>query len=358
MSNSNYCVIMAGGIGSRFWPLSKKECPKQFLDILGVGRTLLQQTYDRFIQLMPAEQILIVSNLEYRELIAEQLPDLPEENILLEPMRRNTAPCIDYANFRIQQKDPDANIVVAPSDHLIVKEAEFLNYVQEGFDFVEKNDALLTMGIVPSRPETGYGYIKALEASGEIRSVDRFVEKPDAETAQGYVSSGDYFWNSGIFIWKTSVILEAFREHMPELVEAFQPLLSKIPEEIAMNSGPVWTIKEEIFNSIESVSVDYGIMEKAGAVKVIPADFGWADLGSWKSIDDILSGDDENNRAPQSEKAIFVDSHNCSVFSEDARISVVGLADIVVVQAGDEILVINKDASQNVRRVVDMIREK
>ena len=349
-------VIMAGGAGTRLWPMSREEKPKQFLNLSGRG-SLLEETIMRLKPLNP-DSVVIATAKKYEDLSSAELDKAGiQGTILAEPRARNTAAAILYAAAYIKQRYEDAVMIVLPADHYIAMPDVFQGVLELGAREADKNN-LVTIGIKPSYPETGYGYIKALEASGEIRSFDRFVEKPDAETAQGYVSSGDYFWNSGIFIWKTSVILEAFREHMPELVEAFQPLLSKIPEEIAMNSGPVWTIKEEIFNSIESVSVDYGIMEKAGAVKVIPADFGWADLGSWKSIDDILSGDDENNRAPQSEKAIFVDSHNCSVFSEDARISVVGLADIVVVQAGDEILVINKDASQNVRRVVDMIREK
>ena len=198
---------MAGGIGSRYWTLSKTHCPKQFLDILGMGKTLLQQTFDRFSKVIPADQIFIVSNLEYKELIVEQLPEIPEENILLEPLRRNTAPCIDYANFRILQKNPDASIVVAPSDHLIVKEADFLRSVKQGLEFVSSNDALLTMGIVPSRPETGYGYIQSLqkklegyESSG-LRKVKTFTEKPDLKLARVFLERGDFYWKAGIFFW-------------------------------------------------------------------------------------------------------------------------------------------------------------
>jgi len=219
---------MAGGIGSRFWPLSKTQCPKQFLDILGMGRTLLQQTFDRFIQLIPARQIFIVSNLEYKQLIIDQLADIPEENILLEPLRRNTAPCIDYANFRIYQKNPDANIVVAPSDHLIVKEEEFLRHVKEGLEFVRANDALLTMGIVPSRPETGYGYIqsvqkkiKGYESTG-LRKVKTFTEKPDLKLARVFLDSGDFYWNAGIFFWSLKTIMRAFESFLPEIHTLFR----------------------------------------------------------------------------------------------------------------------------------------
>ena len=218
---------MAGGIGSRFWPLSKIKKPKQFLDILGTGRTLLQQTFDRFSQLMPADHLFIVSNLEYKELIMDQLPEVPEMNILLEPLRRNTAPCIDYANFRIQQIDPDANIVVAPSDHLIVKEEEFLKCVRDGLNFVTQNDALLTMGIVPSRPETGYGYIQSIQKmvpgyeSTGFRKVKTFTEKPDLEMAKVFLESGDFYWNAGIFFWSLKNIMTAFESYLPEIHSLF-----------------------------------------------------------------------------------------------------------------------------------------
>ena len=220
MDKNNFCVIMAGGIGSRFWPLSKTRRPKQFLDILGAGRTLLQQTFDRFSQLMPPEQIFIVSNLEYKKIIVEQLPEVPVENILLEPLRRNTAPCIDYANFRILRKNPEAKIVVAPSDHLILKEEEFLRSVKQGLDFVASNDALLTMGIVPSRPETGYGYIQSLkkEVSGYkstgLRKVKTFTEKPDLKLAKIFLNSGDFYWNAGIFFWSLKNIMHSFSQQI------------------------------------------------------------------------------------------------------------------------------------------------
>ena len=218
---------MAGGIGSRFWPLSKTERPKQFLDILGTGRTLLQQTYDRFHKIMPPDQIYIVSNLEYKELIISQLPDLPEENVLLEPLRRNTAPCIDYANFRILMKEPNARIVVAPSDHLILKEEEFLAYVKQALEFVTANDALLTMGIVPNRPETGYGYIQSIEKevkgyeSTSLRKVKTFTEKPDLQLAKVFLDSGDFYWNSGIFFWSLKTIMQSFANHLPEIHNHF-----------------------------------------------------------------------------------------------------------------------------------------
>ena len=295
MDNSNYCVIMAGGIGSRFWPLSKIKKPKQFLDILGTGKTLLQLTFDRFIQLMPADHIFIVSNLKYKELIMEQLPKMPEENILLEPLRRNTAPCIDYANFRILRKDPEAKIVVAPSDHLIVKEEEFLHCVKEGLDFVAKNDALLTMGIVPSRPETGYGYIQSkqkkipgYESSG-FRKVKTFTEKPDLEMAKVFLKSGEFYWNAGIFFWSLKNIMLSFETFLPEIHALFKE-----------GSELYGTDREEKFirttySNCRNISIDYGVMEKAENVFVLISDFGWSDLGTWGSLYDQLSKDENKN---------------------------------------------------------------
>jgi len=275
---------MAGGIGSRFWPLSKSQRPKQFIDILGMGRTLLQQTYDRFIQIMPSAHIFIVSNLEYKTLIVEQLPELPVENILLEPMRRNTAPCIDYANFRILQKNPDANIVVAPSDHLIVKEKEFLNNVKEGLDFVRDNNALLTMGIVPSRPETGYGYIQGIEKKVKgyektsLRKVKTFTEKPNLELAKVFLESGDFYWNAGIFCWSLHSIMEAFDEFLPEIHGLFKEGINEYG-----TSGEAVFI-EKTYSSCKNISIDYGIMEKAENVYVFVSDYGWSDLGTWGSL--------------------------------------------------------------------------
>ncbi|MCK4750063.1 MAG: mannose-1-phosphate guanylyltransferase, partial [Bacteroidales bacterium] len=293
--NNNYCVIMAGGIGSRFWPLSKTKRPKQFLDILGMGRTLLQQTFDRFNQIIPADQIFVVSNLEYKEIIAEQLSKIPEENILLEPSRRNTAPCIDYANFRILQKNPEANIVVAPSDHLIVKEKEFLQSVNQGLEFVESNDALLTMGIVTSRPETGYGYIQSVqkkiggyEKTG-LRKVKTFTEKPDLKMAKIFLNSGDFYWNAGIFFWSLKSIMQAFEVFLPEI-----HILFKEGEGVYGTSEEKDFIKKT-YSSCRNISIDYGIMEKAENVYVLISDFGWSDLGTWGSLYDQLDKDEKQN---------------------------------------------------------------
>ena len=332
---------MAGGIGSRFWPLSKTERPKQFLDILGMGKTLLQQTYDRFIQLMPAEQIFIVSNLEYKELIIEQLPDLPVDNILLEPLRRNTAPCIDYANFRIHQKNPDANIVVAPSDHLIVKEAEFLQYVQEGLNFVDQNNALLTMGIVPSRPETGYGYIQSIQEkvkdyeSTGLRKVKTFTEKPDLELAKVFMDSGDFYWNAGIFFWSLTSIMEAFDKHLPEIHSLF------LEGEGQYGTASEAQFIEKTYSSCRNVSIDYGVMEKAENVYVLISDFGWSDLGTWGSLYEQLDKDDRKNTVTGKNVFMHDSSGNIVNVQDDKLVVLHGLDDYIVVQNDNTILVCN-----------------
>jgi len=347
---------MAGGIGSRFWPLSKTERPKQFLDILGMGRTLLQQTYDRFIQLMPAEQIFIVSNLEYKELIIEQLPDLPVDNILLEPLRRNTAPCIDYANFRIHQKNPDANIVVAPSDHLIVKEAEFLQYVQEGLNFVDQNNALLTMGIVPSRPETGYGYIQSLQEkvkdyeSTGLRKVKTFTEKPDLELAKVFMDSGDFYWNAGIFFWSLTSIMEAFDKHLPEIHSLF------LEGEGQYGTASEAQFIEKTYSSCRNVSIDYGVMEKAENVYVLISDFGWSDLGTWGSLYEQLDKDDRKNTVTGKNVFMYDSSGNIVNVQDDKLVVLHGLDDYIVVQNDNIILVCRLEEEQKIKQFVNEIK--
>lgn len=347
---------MAGGIGSRFWPLSKTERPKQFLDILGMGRTLLQQTYDRFIQLMPAEQIFIVSNLEYKELIKEQLPDLPEENILLEPLRRNTAPCIDYANFRIHQKNPDANIVVAPSDHLIVKEAEFLQYVQEGLNFVDQNNALLTMGIVPSRPETGYGYIQSFQEkvkdyeSTGLRKVKTFTEKPDLELAKVFMDSGDFYWNAGIFFWSLTSIMEAFDKHLPEIHSLF------LEGEGQYGTASEPQFIEKTYSSCRNVSIDYGVMEKAENVYVLISDFGWSDLGTWGSLYEQLDKDERKNTVTGKYVFMHDSSGNIVNVQDDKLVVLHGLDDYIVVQNDNIILVCRLEEEQKIKQFVNEIK--
>jgi mannose-1-phosphate guanylyltransferase len=356
MDKKNYCVIMAGGIGSRFWPLSKIKRPKQFLDILGTGRTLLQQTFDRFHQLMPPDHVFIVSNLEYKELIQEQLPEVPEENILLEPLRRNTAPCIDYANFRIMRKDPDAKIVVAPSDHLIVKEEEFLRCVREGLQFVEDNDALLTMGIVPSRPETGYGYIQSVqkeiagyESSG-FRKVKTFTEKPNLEMARVFLESGDFYWNAGIFFWSLKNILQSFETFLPEIHNLFKEGVklygTKNEAEFIQNT----------YGNCRNISIDYGIMEKAENVYVLISDFGWSDLGTWGSLYDQMSKDGDNNSVTGKHVFMYDSTGNIVNVQDDKLVVLQGLEDYIVVQNDNIILVCRKQDEQKIKQFVNEIR--
>jgi len=292
--NETYCIIMAGGIGSRFWPLSKTTRPKQFIDILGTGETLIQQTYRRLSKICPKEHFLVVTNLDYREMVLGQLPELNEEQILCEPLRRNTAPCIAYACHKIMRNNPEANILVAPSDHLITHEDEFLAQLKNGLAFVEKNNALLTLGIKPNRPETGYGYIQIngqthWEGISNLYQVKTFTEKPDLKMARVFVDSGEFFWNSGIFIWSLTSIMHAFRTYLPEVHELF-----------SKGEKYYFTREEKAFlnktySECPNISIDYGIMEKAQNVYVLCADFGWSDLGTWGSLWDNSQKDENGN---------------------------------------------------------------
>jgi mannose-1-phosphate guanylyltransferase len=356
MSNKNYCVIMAGGIGSRFWPLSRTKMPKQFLDILGTGSTLLQQTHQRFSQIVPKENILIVSNEEYGDIILKQIQGIKKEQVLLEPLRRNTAPCTAYANYKILERNPDANIVVAPSDHLILKEAEFLDVVEKGFDFVDNNDALLTLGIQPSRPETGYGYIqitgdkRSILVNESFRKVKTFTEKPDMKMAAVFLESGDFFWNSGIFFWSLKSILKAFRMHLNEVDSLFKEGI-----------GFYNTEKENDFISktyakCKNISIDYGIMEKANKVHVLCADVGWSDLGTWGSLYDMSSKDNHGNSV-QGKSVFLYDSRNCIInFPNDKLAVIQGLEDYIIVDADNILLICRKEDEQKIKQYVNDVK--
>jgi len=272
--NHNYVIIMAGGIGSRFWPMSRSRHPKQFMDILGVGQTLLQQTFERFKEICPAENIYVVTNHDYNDLVLEQLPELKPEQVISEPTRRNTAPCVAYASFRIAQKDPDANTVVAPSDHLILNKETFVNLIKKALEVTADNDLLITLGIKPTRPDTGYGYIQfnteTLEKDGDVHKVKTFTEKPDKEMAKFFLKSGDFLWNSGIFIWNVQSILSAFKEHLPEVYN-----LLKEGKELYETDKEEYFVKKA-YSQCRNISIDYGIMEKAKNVYVLKAeDVGW-----------------------------------------------------------------------------------
>lgn len=286
MSDSHHhLVIMAGGVGSRFWPMSTTEKPKQFIDVLGVGRTLIQMTADRFKGICPPENIWVVTNKRYADVVAEQLPDIPKSNILLEPCRRNTAPCIAYVSWRIKAKDPKANVVVTPSDHLVLNINEFQRVINESLKFTAESDAILTLGMKPSRPETGYGYIQADLSSStprnrEIYRVDSFREKPDLATATRYISENNYFWNAGIFIWSVETIVNALRIYAPRINNCFERLAS------VMGTDAEQEAIDKVYPDCDNISIDYAVMEKAEEIFVCPADFGWSDLGTWGSAAD------------------------------------------------------------------------
>ncbi len=345
---NNYCVILAGGIGSRFWPFSRATYPKQFLDFFGTGRSLLQITYDRFTKIIPKENIYIATNESYSDLVHQQLPQLKGSQILLEPKRRNTAPSVAYAAYHIRAINPDANIIVAPSDHLILKEDVFLEEVRKGLDFVKDNDALLTMGIRPSRPETGYGYIEgdlsmACPSNKEIYRVDAFKEKPDLETAKRYLQRKNYFWNAGIFIWNVSTIVNALRVYQPPMSKIFEGLLPYY-----------YTDKEQemidkLFPTCENISIDYAIMEKADEIYVFPASFGWSDLGTWGSLHDNMKKDAHNNVCI-GENIHLHESRNCIVHTtQEKKVIVQGLDGYIIAEKNNRLLICRLSEEQRIK---------
>ena len=349
-------VIMAGGAGTRLWPLSRDEKPKQFHNLSGQG-TLLEETIRRMLPLDP-EQVIVVTSKQHESQSRKEISKFKLTGIVLsEPRPRNTAAALLYAAIYLDRLYDESIMISLPADHHIKNADEFTRILREGIRQAEAG-RLSTIGIKPTYPETGYGYIKAKAGDGPVLPVDTFVEKPDIERARQYFESGNYFWNSGIFVWKTSAILEQYRKLLPEHIKAFGPLSALNSKKIASNTGESWNIKKRIYDSVESISIDYGIMERAENRVVIPGDFGWTDLGSWKSIDDILPMDDNHNRSPERDRAIFMNSNNCSVFAENSRVSMVGLSNIVVVEAGNEILVINKDSSQDVKKIAEMLKNK
>ncbi len=353
--NNNYCVIMAGGIGSRFWPISKSSKPKQFLDILGVGRSFIQQTYDRFRSIIPAENIYVVTSIDYTDLVKEQLPELPESQILSEPLRRNTAPCIAYAAYKIHTINPDANLIIAPSDHLILKEEEFLHQIKTGLDFVSKNPVLLTLGITPSRPETGYGYIQVDYADGlkepaNLHKVKTFTEKPDAKMAELFMSSGEFVWNSGIFIWSLRAILSAFDQYLEEVSSRFRKgiqLYGTSDERAFLNKA---------YSECPNISIDYGLMEKANNVYVLCADFGWSDLGTWGSLYENIEKDKEGN-AISGARVMTYNTSNCIVNFPDEKLVVLqGLNGFVVVESEGTLMICRMEDEQQIRQFVTDVR--
>jgi len=353
--NNTYCVIMAGGIGSRFWPLSKSTMPKQFLDILGTGRTFIQQTYDRFKKICPNENFYVVASVDYKELVMKQLPELKEHQVLLEPLRRNTAPCIAYACYKIQTINPDANIIVAPSDHHIQQEDVFLEVIKKGLEFISNKDALLTLGIKPCRPETGYGYIQ-IENSNRINSqenlhkVKTFTEKPDLELAKIFLESGEFFWNSGIFLWSLKSILNAFKIHLSNVSELFEKgnkLYGTVDEAPFLN---------KTYSECQNISIDYGIMEKAENVYVLCSDFGWSDLGNWGSLYENSNKDAQGN-VVSGKNVMLYGSKNCIVNMPNEKLVILqGLDGYIVVESEGTLLVCKKEDEQQIRQFVNDVR--
>lgn len=351
MENKNvYCVIMAGGIGSRFWPMSRTSFPKQFHDILGTGSTLIQQTYERFLSICPRENIYIVTSDIYKDLVSEQLDGILESRILLEPTRRNTAPCIAYAAHKIQKENKDAVMIVAPSDHLVLKENEFNKTIETAVKQAQSSGNLVTLGIKPSRPDTGYGYIQFEEDPDseleQVKKVKTFTEKPNIDLAREFIRSGDFYWNSGIFIWTLNAIHEAFDIHLPEVNELFKGIAA------ALNTSEEPAAIARIYSMSESVSVDYGILEKAKNVNVVLSDFGWSDLGTWGSLFTQINKDKNHNAVVGKNVVLHNSSDNMISVPENKLVVVQGLQDFILVDTNDVLLLCPKSDEQKIKQIV------
>jgi len=355
MNKDYYAIIMAGGIGSRFWPISRTSYPKQFIDILGTGKTLIQNTYERFLKVCPKENIYIVTNDNYLDLVRTQLPDMADQQILTEPVMRNTAPCIAYGCFKIESINPNASIVVAPSDHLILDEGAFITAIEKSLKIASKNQCLITLGIKPSRPDTGYGYIQYTDQilDEDFHKVKTFTEKPTLDIAKTFIQSGDFLWNAGIFIWSADAILKAFSRYLPEMNEIFaeaRPVYNSDNEKAHIH---------KTYLQCTNISIDYGVMEKADNVYVLPSEFGWSDLGTWASIYQLAEKDYVGNVVIPSEKVIMYDSSNCMVNVPGEKLVVLqGLHDYIVVESNNTLLICPRDQEQNVKQVVADVKAK
>lgn len=354
MNQHNYVAIMAGGIGSRFWPMSRTNYPKQFLDILNTGKTLIQWTYERYADFIPKENIFVITSDEYAAIVAEQLPDLPVENILGEPSRKNTAPCIAYISFKLLQRDPKASLIVAPSDHLILDKIAFKKVCLEALSFVTKHNAFITLGIQPTHPNTGYGYIQYEQhaVSDNVFKVKTFTEKPNLELARTFLASGDFLWNAGIFVWQVKNIISAFEHYLPEMYELFAS------EKEKFNTGEEKQALAEIYPQCTNISIDFGIMEKANNVYVIPSSFGWSDLGTWNSAYDNFDKDYLDN-AVAGNSVVVIDATKCMVHvPNDKLVLLQGLDDFIVVDTRDVLLICKKDKEQEIKEYVAEVKRK
>ncbi len=351
MNKNLYVVLMAGGVGTRFWPYSRNSRPKQFLDVLGIGKTLLQSTYDRFLPLCPKENILVVTHEEHLTITREQLPDMGVEKILTEPMRKNTAPCIIYASLKIHKENPDAVIVVSPSDHLILDEAEFQQTIKSCFDQAKNQDKLVTLGIKPIRPETGYGYIQYIDAKPALKKVKTFTEKPELALAKKFIDSGDFVWNAGIFVWGVKAIIEAFKKHLPEMTEVFEEASHHF------NTKEERTALQAAYSQTKSISIDYGIMEKADNVFVWLSTFAWSDLGSWSSLHDN-STKDSNNNAISADSLVYDTRNSVIKGPKDKLIVVQGLNGFLVGAFDNVVIVCEKDKEELFRKIVSDLKNR
>jgi len=350
-------VILAGGAGTRLWPMSIEERPKQFLKLPG-GQSLFEETINRLSPLEPKNYIVVTSD-KYEKITKESLAKFTDNGIVLpEPEAKNTATAILYAALYLQKVFEDSVMIILPADHYVKDIKAFNTTINLAIDEARKGN-IATIGIKPTFPETGYGYIKSGESINQnVLKAVHFTEKPEYSLAKEYLKKGNYFWNSGIFVWQTSTIINAFKKLMPELFQKFEPFEKLSLEEYQKDEAQTSNILKSIFQKTEPVSIDYGILEKSDNIVIIPAQFDWADLGSWKSVDDIIEADSDINRTTKPEKTIFVKANNCTVFSEKKRVSIVGLNDVTVVESGDEILVIHKEHSQDVKQVVELTKNK
>ncbi len=353
-NKSNYVAIMAGGVGSRFWPASREHTPKQFLDILGVGKSLIRLTYERFANIVDPENILVVTNKIYKDLVKEHIPEIPEKNIITEPSRNNTGPCVAYTALRLEAMDPNATFVIAPSDHVILKEAAFLDKIDQALTYASKEEVIVTLGIEPTRPDTGYGYIETDVDSEnrEVIKVNQFREKPDTATAESYIKKGGYYWNAGIFIWSVSTILNSFKSNAPEIYD----ILSK--DKSKYNTDAEQEYIDQVYPTTPSISVDYAILENADNVYTIPADIGWSDLGTWNALH-AYKDKDESGSVVIGANTMMVDSKNCIVKSDAKKLVVIkDLDNYIIIDEPDVLLVYPKDKEQSIKQLRQSIEDK
>jgi mannose-1-phosphate guanylyltransferase len=353
--DNRYVIIMAGGVGSRFWPLSRREKPKQFLDILGKGETLIQQTYRRFKNSCPEKNIFVVTSAEHKDMVIEQL-GIDSSNVLGEPFRRNTAPCIAYGTFRILKENPDAVIAVTPSDHLIVKEDKFCEEIQNCFEFADANDALITLGIKPDRPETGYGYIQAdqkkpVTGYENLLKVKTFTEKPDIDLARVFLESGDFYWNSGIFVWNIKSIISAFEKYLPDTYSVFEEGKTHFGTDLEKS------FIGKTYAECRSISIDYGIMEKANNVYVKCTDIGWSDLGTWSSLYEHSHVDKKGNALVRGDVFSYDNSGNIINISPGKVAVLQGLQDFIIVDSDDVLLIVRKEEEQNIKQYLEDVKK-